>query len=167
MGTPLAEWPTALLSTDDVLRWIDEALPRRTPATGPHAIYRVKAWGVTARFDLSFDLSDEGDSREPVIFKASYLPIFAQAPRISSLLARHCPNSTPQPLAWTWHDDGTWVVFRSFDGEPIVPWRSFEITPTPTPPVEKLAALARTFALVQATIADVSQEEVAGLPRFA
>ena len=43
MGIHIAEWPTALLSTDDVLCWIDEALPRRTPATGPHAIYRSKA----------------------------------------------------------------------------------------------------------------------------
>ena len=147
------EWPDALLSTDDVRHWIDERFPRRTPATGPHAIYRSKAWGVTARFDLS----PEGESPVSVVFKASYLPIFAQAPRISSLLAHHCPTAIPQPLAWTWHDDGTWMLFAPFTGE---------IDPGRARSVEKLIAVARTFAQVQQAIAGVPPEQIAGLPRF-
>ncbi|MFN8516777.1 MAG: phosphotransferase [Thermomicrobiales bacterium] len=157
------EWPDALLSTDDVLRWIDDRFPRRTPATGPHAIYRSKAWGVTARFALS----PEDESPASVVFKASYLPSFAQAPRISSLLAHHCPTVTPQPLAWTWRDDGTWMLFAPFAGEPITAQRGGESGPAQAPPAEALIAVARTFGQIQRAIAGVPPEQIAGLPRFA
>lgn len=170
-------WPDDLLDAREVRAWIASALPGKPTVTGPELVYQAKEWGVTARFTVIWPRSrksahNQGQRVRPsgplsvprpfmagtpnhVIFKASLLPLFAQAPHVYALLTRHCPYAAPDLLAWTPVDGGAWMLFAPFSG----------VSLSALPGLEPLLDMARALADIQATIADLPESETATIPR--
>lgn len=144
-------WPENTVQAGEVRTWIASALPGKPDIVGPILVHQAKEWGVTASF------AAVGVETREVVFKAAWHPLFRDAPRVYALLDRHCPGRVPELLAETRRGAQTWTLFAAFDGVPV------EEVRTP----EALAALARTAAEIQATIAALPAAATAGLPRTA
>lgn len=145
-------WPEDLLDASAVRVWIASALPGAPTVAGPERVYQAKEWGVTARFTVN---RAQLDTRESVIFKAILPPLFAHAPHVYALLTRHCPNATPELLAWSPTDAGAWLLFAPFTG----------VSASVLPGMEPLLAMARALAAIQITIAALPASETAMIPR--
>ena len=158
-GAGIHQWPSEAVDVEEVQAWIASVLPRQPRVLGPVEVLQAKEWGVTARFvAVTADVSTATPaSAEEVIFKASWLRLFARAPEIYALLSRHCQGSVPDLLAAARRGDETWTLFRAFDGSTVEALR--ERAP--------LLEVARTLARIQSTIAAVPAEEKQALPRTA
>ncbi len=152
---PEPAWPDDLLSAARARHWIRSALPGRPAVAGPTWVHRAKPWGVTARFAVRAAGGVGGTEPAEVVFKATHLSLFAGAPRVYALLARHVPEAVPELLAWERSGDRAWMLFRPF-ADPTV---------EATGGLEPLLALARTLARVQVAVATLPAAEMAGLTR--
>ncbi len=141
------EWPEALSNPDEVRAWIGEALSGGPEISGPERIYQATVRTVTAQFTVA--------GAEPVVFKASALDLFGGAPRIYELLDRKCAGHVPELVAWRQRKGQTWLLFRSFHGQPL------DASPT----LDGILALARTLARIQVTLAALPPGSLSGLPR--
>src|SRR5262249_38034024 len=133
-----AEWPSSHLSAEEVRAWIAQTAPGHPAVVGPTRVLQAKDWGVTAAFAI-----DPAPYPEPeVVFKACYVPLYRDAPRLAELLHRAGPGLVPEPLARRQDDRQTWTIFRPFRGPTV---QSVGTVPA-------LVDLARTMAHVQATV---------------
>lgn len=146
-------WPAHLVDESAVRGWIRAVLPGKPRVLHPTILHQ-KAWGLTARFPLLPDAAT-ADPHDGVIFKASLLPLFAAAPRIYTLLSRHCPDQTPRHLASVAHGAQTWSLFGPLPGDAVGANSDLGVA----------AAMARTLGEIQAAIALLPAEETAILPR--
>jgi hypothetical protein len=94
------------------------------------------------------------EMRNSVVFKASLLPLFTHAPRVYSLLTRHCPGIVPELLAWAPVETGAWMLFAPFDG----------ISVSALPGLEPLVGMVRSLADIQDTVSDLPESETSGIP---
>lgn len=147
-------WPAELVDAAAVREWMARALPRHPLVAGPLEVYQAKEWSVTARFSAT---PETGGTAQAVVFKATLLPLFRDAPLVESLLSRHCPGMAPEVLAWERRDDGTWMLSRAFSG----------VSVAVTGEMGPLLGMARVLATIQSGIASLSESELASLPRVA
>lgn len=153
------EWPSTAIDAEEAQAWIASALPGQPRVLGPIEVLQAKEWGVTARF-VAVTPDPSGPSHasaDEVVFKASWLRLFAQAPEVYALLTRHCQGNVPDLLAAERRGDVTWTLFRAFDGPTVESLRQ----------PEPLLDVARTLAHIQSTIADTPDAEKQALPRTA
>lgn len=145
-------WPQALIDVVAVKDWISKAFPGHPEVIGPTQIFQVKEWSVVARFSVTIS-----NRSQEVIFKACHLSLFIDAPSVYELIWRHFPDHTPEMLAHEAWEEKVWYLFRPFSGQVI---SSIE---DGSPIVE----VARVFAEIQGTLADLPPSEFRSIPRVA
>jgi hypothetical protein len=152
-------WPEVMLAAAEAREWIASVLPGRPEVVGPIEVLQAKGWGVTASFAALGAQHTVGEARrgEEVIFKAAALPLFARAPQLAELLARHARGDVPDVVVWQQRGAQTWTLFRPFEGQVLEDLRA----------LAPLLVLARTLARIQAAVARAPAAETAGLPRTA
>ena len=124
-------WPDHLVDASNVRAWISSVLPGHPRVDGPTKVLHVKTWGVIARFairtsnarpvassttDTPLIPTTRTERAGDVVFKASYISLFAHTPFAYELLGRCCPNDVPQLLAWDAGPGRMWTLFRLFEG---------------------------------------------------
>ena len=142
-------WPEDRLPLAKIKDWIKTNLPGQPQVNGPTRIYGIKDWGVTACFSVGYS-----SNVETVVFKSPLLPLSFPCGIVYDLLSNHCSGAVPSLLAWTELDGRRWLLFRPFQGERIQNLNS----------VEALCDLARTYADIQMTIADLPAQLKASIP---
>lgn len=145
-------WPSELVEAAEVRAWIAHALPRQPGVVGPLAVFQAKEWGVTARFGAT---SGGSSTEYDIVFKASALPLFRDAPLVESLLSRTCPAMVPELLAWERRGNAAWMLYRAFSGVSVAAMG--DLSP--------LLGMARVLAAIQGSIAVLAESELAPLPR--
>lgn len=164
-------WPDHLVDASDVRAWISSVLPGHPAVTGPTKVLHVKEWGVIARFALSTSeahpspafvtntslvSTTQTEHGEEVVFKASYISLFAHTPFVYELLGRCCAGSVPRLLAWDAEPGRMWTLFRPFEGV-----RVREINR-----LEPLLKVARTMVRIQVAVAAAPASEKTQIARL-
>lgn len=151
------QWPDNLPDTIHARQWIASVLPGQPEVTGPTTIYAaydsLPDMRVTARFQVT---NRQGHSLPDVVFRANHFPLLASSARIHAFLSRRCKDAVPEVLAWHEVGDGSYLLYRAFEGEVIEKMRS----------LSTLITTARTLAQIQAAVAVAPPSEKANLPRL-
>ena len=130
----VARWPARHISLPAVKQWI-QAVTAAPVAARPE-ILRAKIWGVTARFVVA-------GSR--VVFKASYTPLFPQAPAIEGVLAQAAREHVAPLLSSDVGDDHVWLLYENVGGDTV----------DHATTVDDLVLLAQTLGEVQVRVAEL------------
>jgi hypothetical protein len=165
-------WPDHLVDASDVRAWISSVLPEHPDVDGPTRVLHVKTRGVIARFALRMPYAHPVASSLPntslvptpppergtdVVFKASYISLYAHTPFVYELLGRCCAGNVPHLLAWDAGPGRMWTLFRPFEGV-----RVREVNR-----LEPLLEVARTLARIQVAVAAApaaAKRRIARLP---
>ncbi len=142
-------WPEDRLPLAKIKDWIKANLPGQPQVDGPTHIYGIKDWGVTACFSVG-----NSSNVENVVFKSPLLPLSFPCGIVYELLSNHCSGAVPNLLARTELEGCRWLLFRPFQGERIQNLNS----------VEALCDLARAYADIQTTIADLPAQLKTQIP---
>ena len=164
-------WPDHLVDASDVRGWIASVLPGHPHVDGPTSVLHVKTRGVVARFALrppdaqpttslitntSPRPTTSFEDGQDVVFKASYLPLYAYTPFVYALLKRCCAADVPHLLAWDAAPGRMWMLFRPFEGVRV---RELQR-------LEPLLDVARTLARIQVAVAAAPEAETVGIARL-
>lgn len=132
-------WPTAV-PVDQVRAWIESVLGE--PVRGPLRVLYAKFWGVTATVTTG-----SGE----IVFKASYPPVFPDAPGAYQLLSEVVPGNVPRFLGSTDKPNQQWCLFEAVEGTPAVE-------------IDATVGIARTIACIQAEVAGTDLRHLAQMP---
>jgi hypothetical protein len=110
-------WPTEVVPLPDVYDWIASVFPNHPPVTEPTAIYTASVWGIAARFTVA-----TLPTPSEVVLKICPLALYRSAPYTYQLLNHICSPHVPQLIAWTYHNEQSWMLFRPFTGQTV--WAS-------------------------------------------